>query len=134
MKRYVSRQSSRVRRRNSDGGHRGRMKISFFIHFFVTFLPFRAKETIHTRFRIQRFFVHQTNEGKNMTFGHSRHIRITSLTSILVYGPISSGYRLREILFFSRVGVKLETCALDFHFRYAFLDTLFSRLFPVERY
>lgn len=39
--------------------------------------------------------LHGTNETEDMTFGHSRRIRITSLTSNLVYGPISPGYKLR---------------------------------------
>lgn len=58
------------------------------------------------------------------TFGHSRRIRITSLTSNLVYGPISREYRLRQILFFF-LHVKLQTCALAPHFRYTFLDIRF---------
>lgn len=33
---------------------------------------------------------------ENITPGHFRHIHITSLTSQLVYEPISHGYRLRE--------------------------------------
>lgn len=59
------------------------------------------------------------------TFGHSQRIRITSLTSNLVYGPISREYRLRQILFFFFLHVKLQTCALAPHFRYTLLDIRF---------
>lgn len=66
------------------------------------------------------------NERRDdMTFGHSQRIRITSLTSNLVYGPISREYRLRQILFFFFLHVKLQTCALAPHFRYTFLDIRF---------
>lgn len=76
-----------------------------------------------------------TNEGEDMTFGHSRRIRITSLTSNLVYGPISPGYKLRvwnTIFFFLSPPplfsqrVKFQICAPTHHFRYTLSHTALS--------
>lgn len=79
--------------------------------------------------------LHGTNEGEDMTFGHSRRIRITSLTSNLVYGPISPGYKLRvwnTIFFFLSPPplfsqrVKFQICAPTHHFRYTLSHTALS--------
>lgn len=110
--------------------------------FFLPYLAFRKmrkkkfqrrKSVLRSEYSLVSFeggteILSTPNERRDdMTFGHSQRIRITSLTSNLVYGPISREYRLRQILFFFFffLHVKLQTCALAPHFRYTFLDIRF---------